>query len=147
MKTTLKATKMTLKSNLHRSLIGCVLLLATACVPTVVTRTERTATPDHYGPVQDSVNTGKINWKEFFTDPNLAALIDTALHNNQEFNIVTQEIQIAQNEVRGRKGEYLPFLSIGAGAGVDKVGQYTRNGAVEENLEVAPERAFPEPLP
>jgi multidrug efflux system outer membrane protein len=147
MKTTLKPMKMTLKNSLHKALIGCVLILATACVPTVVTKTERTTTPDQYGAVRDSVNTGKVNWKEFFTDPNLAALIDTALHNNQEFNIVTQEIQIAQNEVRGRKGEYLPFLSIGAGAGVDKVGTYTRNGAVEENLEIAPERAFPEPLP
>ncbi|MGC3944329.1 MAG: TolC family protein [Chryseolinea sp.] len=139
---------MTLRNNLHRALTGCVLLLATACVPTVVPKKERTTTPDQYATgVRDSVNSAKLNWKEFFTDTNLTALIDSALRNNQEYNIVTQEIEIARNEVKARKGEYLPFLSIGAGAGVDKVGKYTRNGAVEENLEIAPERAFPEPLP
>lgn len=139
---------MTLRNSLHRSIIGCVLLMATACVPSVVPKKERTATPEKYSAgAADSVNSARVNWKDFFTDPNLTALIDSALRNNQEYNIVTQEIEIARNEVRARKGEYLPFLSIGAGAGVDKVGKYTRPGAVEENLEVAPGKAFPEPLP
>ncbi len=93
------------------------------------------------------MNTANIKWKEFFTDPHLEALIDTALKNNQEFNIIMQEISIAQNEVRARKGEYLPFLGIGAGAGVEKVGKYTRAGATEENLEIKPGEKFPDPLP
>ena len=138
---------MTLRNNLHRLLIGCVLLSASACVPTVVTRKERAVTPDQYAlATSDSANSATVNWREFFRDPYLTALIDTALSNNQEYNIVMQEIQIARNEIGARKGEYLPFLSLNAGAGVDKVGRYTRAGAVEENLEIAPEKAFPEPL-
>ena len=122
-------------------------MLASACVPAVVPKKERTATPEQFaGNSPDTVNSAKVNWREFFTDPNLSALIDMALYNNQEYNIVMQEIEIARNEVRARKGEYLPFLSIGAGAGVDKVGTYTRAGAVEENNDIAPGRPFPDPL-
>ena len=54
---------------------------------------------------------------------------------------------MARNEVRARKGEYLPFVGLQAGAGTEKVGQYTRNGAVEENLNIMEDTPFPEPLP
>jgi NodT family efflux transporter outer membrane factor (OMF) lipoprotein len=60
---------------------------------------------------------------------------------------VVQEINVARNEVRIRKGEYLPFLDLEAGGGVEKAGRYTRNGAVEDNLEIKPGKEFPEPLP
>ncbi len=73
-------------------------------------------------------------------------MIDTALSRNQELNITLQEIEISKNEIRARKGEYLPFVGLRAGAGVEKVGEYTRNGAVEKNLEVKEGKAFPEPL-
>jgi NodT family efflux transporter outer membrane factor (OMF) lipoprotein len=90
---------------------------------------------------------GKVRWKDFFTDPYLNALIDTALRNNQELNITLQEIQIVRNEVRARKGEYLPFVGIRGGAGVDKVGRYTNIGASEANIDIAPETETPDPLP
>ena len=139
---------MAIKNKIIYAASGCILLLAAACSPTVVNRQENKVVPVTYGTTgQDSTNSAKLRWKEFFTDPNLVALIDTALHNNQEYNIVTQEIEIARNEARARKGEYLPFLNIGVGAGVDKVGEYTRSGAVEANNDIAPGKAFPEPLP
>src|SRR5438045_1322024 len=87
---------------------GCVFLMYAACkLPTLVKKTENTTVPATYNNVQDSVNTGQVNWKEYFTDPYLAALVDTALQNNQELNITLQEIEIARNEIRARKGEYL----------------------------------------
>ena len=130
---------------------GCIVILVTACsLPSsLVEKNENKKTPDGYktNNPQDTVNTAKVNWKEFFTDPNLVGLLDTALHNNQEYNIVLQEINIARNEVRARKGEYLPFVGIGASAGVEKPGQYTTQGAVEENLNIKEDTRFPEPLP
>lgn len=124
----------------------CTSMIFTACVPSVVHKTENKKTPSSYTNSQDTINTAKIKWKQFFTDSNLVSLIDTALKNNQELNIVLQEMVIAKNEVRARKGEYLPFVNIGAGAGIDKVGRYTRSGAVEKNLEIAPGKKFPEPF-
>jgi NodT family efflux transporter outer membrane factor (OMF) lipoprotein len=104
--------------------------------------------PDQYEPslAKDSTNIATISWRAYFDDPNLIALIDSALQNNQELNILLQEIQVSQNEVLEREGEYLPFVRLGAGIGAEKPGRYTRAGAVEEQLDIEPEKAFPEPL-
>ncbi len=129
--------------------ISCMLVLAAACSlpPSLVHRSENKTVPGNFSDsLKDTTNTATIKWKEFFTDPNLTSLIDMALANNQEYNIIMQEINISQNEIRARKGEYLPFVNVGAAAGVDKVGRYTRSGAVEETDDIAPGRRFPDPL-
>jgi NodT family efflux transporter outer membrane factor (OMF) lipoprotein len=94
----------------------------------------------------DTNTVASTNWKSFFDDEKLISLIDTALKNNQELKILEQEIFISKNEIRERKGEYLPFVNIGATSDVEKVGKYTRNGAVEDQLEIRPGEEFPEPL-
>ncbi|HTF21899.1 MAG TPA: efflux transporter outer membrane subunit [Chryseolinea sp.] len=128
--------------------IGCFCLLYTACTgPSLVQKAENKTTPASFSSSKDTLNTAKVKWKDFFKDPYLASLIDTALNNNQELNITLQEINIARNEVRARKGEYLPFVDIIGGAAVEKVSQYTRPGAVEESLEIEPGKKFPDPLP
>lgn len=75
-------------------------------------------------------------WQDFFSDPQLGALIDLALSNNQELNIRLQEVIIAQNEVMAAKGEYLPRVDVGVGAGVDKVARYTSQGTADEANEL-----------
>lgn len=94
----------------------------------------------------DTLNIGQINWRNYFKDDKLNMLIDSALVNNQELNIVLQELEISKNEVLEKKGEYLPFVDIGIGAGTEKTGRFTREGAVEHNLEIDNGREFPEPL-
>ena len=118
-----------------------------SCVPTKELKQENNNIPNHYAQQStDTTNSAIIKWKDFFKDDNLIKLIDTALVNNQELNIMMQQINVAQNEVKARKGEYLPFITYGVGAEVEKVGEYTRNGAVEKNLEVKEGKEFPEPL-
>lgn len=127
--------------------IGCIAFAYTACkMPSVMTRAENKTVPEAYHNSQDSTNTARLQWKTYFKDPYLVALIDTALKNNQELNITLQEIAIARNEIRMRKGDYLPFVSLKAGAGLEKVGRYTPRGAAEEAIEIAPGRKTPEPL-
>jgi NodT family efflux transporter outer membrane factor (OMF) lipoprotein len=114
-------------------------------------RNERRNVPSGYtsdsttAPV-DSTNSADIKWREVFSDPNLVALIDTALKNNQELNIMMMEIEVSKNEVKSRKGEYLPFAGLQLGAGLEKSARYTRNGAVDEQLNIQPGQSFPEPL-
>jgi outer membrane protein, multidrug efflux system len=128
--------------------IACATVVFQACaVPSIITKTENKNIPASFNNSQDSTSTGVVKWKEFFTDPDLNALIDTALQNNQELNIIMQEITMATNEVMARKGAYLPFLDIGAGAGVDKQGRYTRIGAVDASTEIEPGKTIPDPLP
>ena len=141
---------MNIRIKMHDIAIGCALLLATACSlpPALVHRPENKNTPARYSNngSQDSTNTGKIQWRQYFTDPNLVALIDTALRNNQELNITIREIEIARNEVRARKGEYLPFVGLRGGAAVEKVGRYTTLGAAEHANEIAPGKETPDPM-
>lgn len=120
-----------------------------SCVPTREVRDVNKALPEVYdtNKVADTLTSATIKWDEFFSDPDLNALIEKALKNNQELNILLQQVSVAINEVQARKGEYLPSVSLSAGAEVEKVGEFTRNGAVEQNLNIRENRAFPDPLP
>jgi NodT family efflux transporter outer membrane factor (OMF) lipoprotein len=117
-----------------------------ACTPAIVQKTANKTLPASYVDSQDTTNMGKIRWSNFFSDPYLNALIDTALKNNQELNITLQEIEISRNEIRARKGEYLPFVSLQGGAGVEKVGKYTHQGASDASTEFEPGKEMPDPL-
>src|SRR5258708_536111 len=86
-----------------------VCLWTTGCkVPAAVTATENRSVPGAYNDNKDTTNTSTIPWRSFFTDKNLAALIDIALRNNQELKITLQEIEIAKNEIRLRQGPLTP---------------------------------------
>ncbi|MBF9222661.1 TolC family protein [Hymenobacter ruricola] len=142
-----------LKKRLYQCLSAAGLALAVgACkTPELVVKNESRNTPASYptasaaAPI-DSANLARVQWKQFFTDPNLKALIETALQNNQELNITLQEVEIARNEVRARSGEYLPFVGLGARADVEKVGRYTLQGATEEQVDIKEDRHTPDPL-
>lgn len=140
-----------MKSNLIHIKIGVFILLTLgfwSCKSSKINFKE----PDQNLPVQfqeamvDSANIAKIDWRTYFGDENLSKLIDTALVNNQELNIVLQEIAISKAEVLEKQGEYLPFVDIGIAAETEKVGRFTRNGAVEHNLLIDEDKEFPEPL-
>jgi outer membrane protein, multidrug efflux system len=125
-----------------------IALLYTACTgPLLVQKTENKAVPGSYSNSQDTINTAAIKWRDLFNDANLTALIDTALKKNQELNIVLQEIKVTQNEVRARKGAYLPFVDLGAGAGFERTPTYTRSGAVDATTDITPGQKIPDVLP
>ncbi|RYU80288.1 TolC family protein [Hymenobacter persicinus] len=139
------------KKRLYQCLSAASLALAVgACkTPELVVKNESRTTPASYPTATvtpDSTNSARVQWKQFFTDPDLQALVTTALQNNQELNITLQEIEIARNEVRARGGEYLPFVSLGGRADVEKVGRYTLQGATEEQVDIKENRHTPDPL-
>jgi outer membrane protein, multidrug efflux system len=128
--------------------ITVVTLSFTACtVPRLVQKTVNKSVPASFYNSQDSTNSAKATWRQYFTDPNLTALIDTALYNNQDLNITLQDIQVANNEVFARSGAYRPFVSLGGAAGVDKVSRYTSQGAADAATEIRPGVATPDLLP
>ena len=123
---------------IHKTLtIAIITAFLGGCVPSLkTTKTANKNVPASYTNSKDTVSIASIKWKEYFADSYLTALIDTALKNNQELNIMMQEMEISKNEVRARKGEYLPFLGLKGGAGLDKPGRYTWKGGVENNLDL-----------
>ncbi len=127
--------------------VASLSFLVSSCkTPELAEKAINDKVPESFNGSQDTTNTAEMVWEEYFSDPYLKSLIDTALSNNQELNITLQEIQIAQNEVRVRKGEILPSVNIGAGAGVDKVGRFTSQGANDANTDIKPGKEIPDPL-
>lgn len=128
--------------------LGLCLAVAGCKAPAAETATASAPVPEAFGAVksQDTTNMSALKWKDFFKDQNLTDLIDVALKNNQELNMTLQEIEIAKNDIRVRKGLLLPTAGIRAGAGVEKVGRYTSQGAGDATTEIKPGIETPDPL-
>ena len=87
-------------------------------------------TDDAFGSVDntDSLSMGDMRWQDLFRDPYLAALIDTALHNNadlQTAHLTTVEVQA---QLRSSRLAYLPSVDFSANA--------VHNGSWEVQLPV-----------
>jgi multidrug efflux system outer membrane protein len=127
--------------------LGVCLALASCKVPAITQQTANKAVPQAYGTAgTDTTNMAKLPWRSFFTDKNLADLIDTALKNNQELMVTLQEIEMARNDIQAKHGQLLPTAGIRAGAGVEKVGRYTSQGAGDATTEIKPGLETPDPL-
>lgn len=118
-----------------------IILWLQACkVPAIMSKEESKTVPSSYTNIQDTMNMAKVEWRKYFSDSNLISLIDTALHNNQELNIMMQEIEMSKNEILQRQGEYKPFVNFRAGAAADRAAKYTWDGFSEEDLKANPDK-------
>ncbi len=117
--------------------------LAIGCAPSLKENPPRdpeVSAPDSFGLPEDKSSsaerTGEIaakkKWQEFFAEPELRSLIETALENNRELKVLLQEIIIENSEFTARKGEYMPKVNAEAGVGVEKVGRETSQGRSDE---------------
>ena len=129
-----------------RVLLCVALALASCAVPPMVQTTENKSVPPYYDGRDNSGDAPAIQWREFFADPNLVSLIDTALKNNQEVKITLQEIQMAKNDILFRQSRLLPAVGARVGTGVEKVGRYTSQGAGDASTEIRPGQEVPDPL-
>lgn len=129
--------------------ITCSFLLALpACgIPALRPPQPGQVLPPDDRPAESAENSAQVRVEEFFNDPRLTGLFYQALAGNQELKILAEDVQIAGNEVLARRGAYLPYVSLGAAAGADKPSRYTREGAVDNNLDILPFQPFPNPLP
>lgn len=126
--------------------LGFCLALA-SCSPTITALDEnKAAMPESFDKSTDTTNISTTKWRTYFKDANLVSLIDSALKNNQELEMTLQEIEIARNDVRVKKGLLLPMVTASVGAGVDKVGRYTSTGAGDASTEITPGKEVPEAL-
>jgi outer membrane protein, multidrug efflux system len=76
----------------------------------------------------DSAGIGAMNWRAFFNDDQLKALIDTALQSNLDLKSAVQRIEMAQSVVTMRQGLLLPSANAELSAGGRKFGDYTMDG-------------------
>jgi multidrug efflux system outer membrane protein len=126
--------------------LGVCLAVVSCKAPAVVASESSLPIPESYASSKDTNTISATPWKNFFKDKNLTNLIDIALQNNQELKITMQEIEIAKNEIRIKKGALLPTVGVKAGVGVEKVARYTSQGAGDASTDITPGVEVPDPI-
>lgn len=134
------------KSKILAAALAVCLAVASCKVPALTEVTPDKNTPGSFGNGTDTTNTAIVQWRNFFTDPNLQRLIDTALKYNQELRMTLQEIEIARSDIKIKHAALLPAVTGGVGAGVEKVGRYTSQGAGDASTEIEPGKEVPDVL-
>ena len=135
------------KMNLAAWMAAGLLALTGCKLPQLTETPKALSVPAGFSGNSDTLSSASVQWRSFFNDPFLAALVDTALQNNQELRITLQEILIARNDIRVKQGKRMPSVLAGGGAGLEKVGRYTSQGAGDASTEMKPGEAVPEWLP
>lgn len=101
-------------------IVAFLLLAATGCkVGEPYSRPNFDISDEFYGgtPHQDTISSGsrtltEIKWTEFFDDPQLISLIDTALTNNLDMQRAVQNIEISMLDFKQSKANMYPSLGI-----------------------------------
>ncbi len=102
--------------------------------------------PADFNGATSSENSSQLGIEEFYNDRMLTCLIEKALVDNRELKVLNEDVQIAGNEVLARSGAYLPFISVAAGAGLNRYSRFTLDGAGQLNDPYLPGKFFPNPM-
>lgn len=134
-----------------KSLVLMGIFLLHSCASSLPEHKKKKVELDLPSAYDKNLNTGEeasniqlIKWKQYFTDKELINLIEIGLSNSQELNILDQDIEIRRNEIKARRGEYIPNLNFKAGYESEKVGEFTSQGVADANLEYEPGKVIPE---
>lgn len=103
--------------------------------------------PATYLHTADSSNIAAINWRTYFSDKNLIALIDTALKNNLDLLIALQKVDVLQSDVKMARNSLFPGVTGIASGAQRKYGLYTMDGAGNISTEITEGQMVPIHLP
>ena len=128
-------------------------LIATAfvmgsCKAPQLTQDEAVKLPSMFVDESDSTTMASMSWKEFFPDKYLKAYIDTALVNNHSFLKAMEQVSVARSQMRVGKGAMLPEVMLGIGGGVQRFGEYTKDGvgnATTNTPDLQADKHIPDP--
>lgn len=85
----------------------------------------------------DSLAFGNLQWQQIFTDPQLGALIDTALVRNTDLRNAQLNVEMAQAQLQGAKLAYLPAVALGPNGAGAKYGSNSFNWTYQLPLTVS----------
>lgn len=96
---------------------------------------------------KDTTNIADIQWRDYFVDPLLHELIDTAIGNNIDLQMALQRIEISRSSVRAATGALMPRMDLGVGTAIRRYGLYTMDGAGNSTTDITPGQIVPTNLP
>lgn len=76
--------------------------------------------PESYRDIDtpDTTTLASLSWRELFTEPELQALIDTALVNNTDLSVARLKVKEAEAALFNARQSYLPSVGLNAEGGV-----------------------------
>ena len=92
-------------------------------------------------PQQPSV--ARLNWREYFADEGLSALISEALAQNPDLFMALQRVESARAGVTQATGLLFPRIELSVGGGVRKFGLYTMDGSGNATTEITAGQLVP----
>jgi multidrug efflux system outer membrane protein len=137
-----------MKGAVANAIASSVLLVFASCgIPKLQHAQPGAPLPDTFNGAITPESSAQVGIDEFFRDPLLATLIREGLVGNQQLRIMGQDIQVANYEILRRRGAFLPFISFGAGARLDKFSSFTKEGASIRDDPFRDSQFLPNPLP
>ncbi len=103
--------------------------------------------PDRFPKAEDTTNIADIQWKDYFVDPLLHKLIDTAIGNNLDLQMALQRIELSRSSVRAATGALMPTMGLGVGTAIRRYGLYTMDGAGNATTDFKSGQTIPSNLP
>ncbi|MGV3600527.1 MAG: efflux transporter outer membrane subunit [Dyadobacter fermentans] len=115
--------------HIYGLLFPAILITVSGCKLTQpVEQRARIKTPETFAGQADSTGVASLQWKTFFNDQHLVALIDTALQNNLDLKMAVQRIEMARTNIMIAHGAMLPSVTGDVSGGGRKFGDYTMDG-------------------
>ncbi|MCF3109255.1 TolC family protein [Niabella sp. CC-SYL272] len=102
--------------------VGCAAPKTTAVKPTVLLPEQYTQTSG------DSLSIARLQYRDFFSDQHLVALISRVLTHNIDHRIAGERIKIAEAYLEVRKAALLPSVTAGLRASGTHYGKHTMEG-------------------
>lgn len=103
--------------------------------------------PERFQQYEDSTSIADIKWRDYFGDPSLEALIDTALTSNLDLKIALERIELANASLLSAKGALKPTVTGNFTPAIRRFGLYTMDGAGNISTEMTPGKIVPVDLP
>ena len=103
--------------------------------------------PTSFKDKTDTTNIADIQWRDYFVDPFLHELIDTAIENNLDLQIALQRIENSRSSVRAATGALMPTMGLGVGTAIRRYGDYTMDGAGNATTDFKSGQTIPANLP
>ncbi len=121
-------------------LTGLSLGIGACSIPSKVSRKENIKVPGQYTGINstDSVSIAQLNYRDFFKDAHLTAIIDEVLQNNFDQRIAEEQLKIASAHLLARKGALLPSVQAGINASGTRYGKHTIEGVGNFDTNLSP---------
>lgn len=132
---------------IRRASIAAVALLASCAPAATHVAVREVPLPARFEGGSAGPSAGQLDWRAFFADESLSALIGQALDDNFDVKIALQRIEVARADIQRASGQRLPKLSAVATGAIRKYGTYTMDGAGNAATDITPGRRVPEHLP